>query len=416
MARNPEVDLLHCGDADTSLPEVVSRIRSGEPMKGLRGMMWRDGDEIIYEGRAANFTDLDAAPTPDFDEYFRMRTATRYEHHPAHRRAMLPIETARGCWYGMKNHCTFCGLNRAGMDFRAKKPERVLVMLKELSPLRGARLQRDRQHPRAGLHFDGCSARSPTRTPTYVCTTRSARSSQPRPSSARCGAGGLTSVQPGIESFSTHVLTLMRKNTTGMRQPRAAEVDDLLRHQQPVQHPLRLPRRDRPRTIARRPRCCAGSRHLQPPYAIARARPDRGSPMFEQPEAHAVHGLRPSACYRHIYPPSYDLNRVSYFFEHDTDRGLPRSSYSECISLVADWKRKWASTSRPCLRMVKTWESVSIHDGRGDEYRGYRFDDAEAALYELCTDARGIDELISDLDCPVDWVQTGCAGSSISIW
>jgi hypothetical protein len=29
--------------------------------------------------------------------------------------------------------------------------------------------------------------------------------------------GGLYSVQPGVESFFTHVLTLMKKHTTGMR-------------------------------------------------------------------------------------------------------------------------------------------------------------------------------------------------------
>ena len=46
---------------------------------------------------------------------------------------MIPIETARGCWWGMKNHCTFCGLNRQGMEFRAKSPDRVLSMLGELS-------------------------------------------------------------------------------------------------------------------------------------------------------------------------------------------------------------------------------------------------------------------------------------------
>jgi len=140
--------------------------------------------------------------------------------------------------------------------------------------------------------------------------------------------------------------------------------------------------------------------HLQPPYAIARARADRGSPMFEEPEQHSVSKLRPSRCYRYIYPPSYDLGRVSYFFDHDNDGGLPPESYRECIRLVCEWKRRWAKKSKPYLRMVKTWESVSIHDGRGDKYRGYRFDDADAAVYEGCTDARTIDELADELDHP----------------
>ena len=55
MARNPEVDFVHCGDADLTLPEIVSRVRGGEPMRGVRGIVWRDaeaGGRVTYEGRA----------------------------------------------------------------------------------------------------------------------------------------------------------------------------------------------------------------------------------------------------------------------------------------------------------------------------------------------------------------------------
>jgi len=403
MANNPEVDFLHCGDADASLPEVVSRVYSGEPMKGVQGMMWRDGEQVVYEGRAPNFADLDHAPTPDFDEYFHTRAATGYERHPGHRDVMLPIETARGCWYGMKNHCTFCGLNRAGMEFRSMKPERVLVLLKDLSRRYGIRDFNAIDNILAPAYISRLFGRLAD-AHTDLRLHYEIRPKLSRTQLGQMRRGGLVSVQPGIESFSTKVLTAMRKNITGMGNLEllkwttyhgvnnlynilygfAGETVDDYRDQAGVL-----------RKIA----------HLQPPYAIARARADRGSPMFEQPDAHAVHGLRPSRCYRYIYPPSYDLTRVSYFFDHDSDGGLPAESYRECIQLVADWKRKWRMQKRPYLRMVKTWESVSIHDGRGEKYRGYRFDDADAALYEHCADARTADELMSELDCSADWLQ-----------
>ena len=37
----------------------------------------------------------------------------------------LPIEASRGCWWGMKSHCTFCGLNGISMRFRSKSAERA---------------------------------------------------------------------------------------------------------------------------------------------------------------------------------------------------------------------------------------------------------------------------------------------------
>lgn len=215
MANNPEVDFVHCGDADDTLPEVVRRVYSSEPMKGVAGMMWRDGDEVVYEGRAANFADLDRTPTPDFDEYFRTRTATGYDRFPGRRAPMLPIETARGCWYGMKNHCTFCGLNRAGMRFRAKRPERVLDMLKELSGRYGIRDFNAIDNILAPAYVSRLFGRLAD----AHTDLRLHYEIRPKLSRAQLGLlrrGGLVSVQPGIESFSTNVLTSMRKNVTGM--------------------------------------------------------------------------------------------------------------------------------------------------------------------------------------------------------
>ena len=83
-------------------------------------------------------------------------------------------ETARGCWWGERQHCTFCGLNGATMAFRSKTPERVLVG--DRGAARSARrpgVQHRRQHPRhallphraadargGGPRARGCSGRS----------------------------------------------------------------------------------------------------------------------------------------------------------------------------------------------------------------------------------------------------------------
>src|SRR5262249_16923556 len=55
--------------------------------------------------------DLDQSPLPDFDDYFLALGAFADRHlvEPG-----LLAETSRGCWWGMTNHCTFCGLNGGG--------------------------------------------------------------------------------------------------------------------------------------------------------------------------------------------------------------------------------------------------------------------------------------------------------------
>ena len=133
MKGCPQVDYIHCGDADETLPKVIRRVYSGESMKGMPGIMWRENGHVVYNGRAPNLADMNKTPVPDFDEYFYARKQGHYDSYDDAQGVLLPIETARGCWWGVKNHCTFCGLNRAGMEFRSKRVENVIEQLDELS-------------------------------------------------------------------------------------------------------------------------------------------------------------------------------------------------------------------------------------------------------------------------------------------
>src|SRR5262249_18819827 len=45
---------------------------------------------------------------------------------------ILPFETSRGCWWGERSHCTFCGLNGISMAYRAMKPEPAIAQFKSL--------------------------------------------------------------------------------------------------------------------------------------------------------------------------------------------------------------------------------------------------------------------------------------------
>ena len=65
--------------------------------------------------------DLDALPYPDYGDYFAQMSPAQAETIPR----QLAVETARGCWWGAKKHCTFCGLNGATLAFRSKSPDRA---------------------------------------------------------------------------------------------------------------------------------------------------------------------------------------------------------------------------------------------------------------------------------------------------
>ena len=44
----------------------------------------------------------------------------------------LPFETSRGCWWGERAHCTFCGLNGVSMGYRAMSPDQAIALLNSL--------------------------------------------------------------------------------------------------------------------------------------------------------------------------------------------------------------------------------------------------------------------------------------------
>ena len=80
---------------------------------------------------------MDEIPTPRFDEYFERLAKTVFASEVM-REVRLPYETSRGCWWGAKSHCTFCGLNGTTMAFRSKSGDRVVGELTALArPRRG---------------------------------------------------------------------------------------------------------------------------------------------------------------------------------------------------------------------------------------------------------------------------------------
>ena len=150
--------------------------------------------------------------------------------------------------------------------------------------------------------------------------------------------------------------------------------------------------------------------HFQPPYGIVRARADRGSPMFTDPDSQSITQLRPATCYQYIFPKKrFNLDRVSYYFEHEMDDVLDEPHYARLVDSVSDWQRKWARPNRPSLQYRKTLKSIRIEDRRGRRRRTYTYRDRQAALYEFCADARTLHDIAGHFETDV-WMKEALNG------
>ena len=406
MKGCPEVDYVHCGDADETLPVAIRRLYSGQSMHGMPGMMWRNkdgGDRIAYAGRAPNLSDMNKTPVPDFDEYFYARKEGGYHYCDQAQGVLLPIETARGCWWGVKNHCTFCGLNRAGMEFRSKRVDNVIQQLDELSRRYGIldfnAIDNIIEPEYIDQLFNQLSAAN-----TDIRIHYEVRPSLSRAQLKQMRKGGLFSIQPGVESFSTHILKLMRKHTTGVRNLELIKWSTYYGINNLYNILLRFPGE----TLEDyRAQCDVISKipHFQAPWAVAKARADRGSPMYAEPETQSVTRLIPSACYDYLFPKDrFDLNRVSYYFEHEMDNTLQDHEYNEIFEAVDVWQNRWRQRPRPYLRYRKAWATILIEDGRNCSPRTTTYSDDYANLYEYCADARSRKDIAAKFeDAP--WVE-----------
>lgn len=136
----PWVDLVISGEADGFISGLCWSIlrNAGEiPASDLPAGVFapchrRQGYPGVPRGDGfprASTPSLDRLPPPDYDDYF-----AEWRRSPYHR-LILPsilLESSRGCWWGQRRRCTFCGLHNQGIHYRAKPWENVIHEIRTL--------------------------------------------------------------------------------------------------------------------------------------------------------------------------------------------------------------------------------------------------------------------------------------------
>jgi ribosomal peptide maturation radical SAM protein 1 len=379
------VDLAVTGEADASFPRLLHALAVGADPATVPGVSRRAGDRLLTAAPEAPTGDLDALPTPDYSEYFERAERLGLLSPAARREVWIPFESARGCWWGAKHHCTFCGLNGATMRFRAKSPGRVLDELAGL-----ARRYRS-------FRFEAVDNILDTRYlkelfPAIADSAadyqifHEAKANLTRAQLRLLARGGVTHLQPGLESLSSNVLRLMDKGV------RAAQNVNLLRWARYYGIDVAWSvlwgfpgetEADYAEQAALAPHLV----HLQPPENSGRIWLERFSPLYTDPERFGVRRRVPERSYRYVYPEGVDLDRIAYFFDYEVDGALPDAAYEPLRGALAMWSEAWHRESRPALTYWSAPGLLQIHDGRHRERAGtYTFEGLLADIYLACAD------------------------------
>jgi ribosomal peptide maturation radical SAM protein 1 len=312
--RFPFIDVVCSGEADYVFPQLVRRIRSGESLQDLGGVTFRVNGETVTSSAPQTFVDnLNDLPYPDHRDYYQALHASTAVSMVVPETTM---ETSRGCWWGQKHHCTFCGLNGMGMTYRSKTPDRAYQEIKYLlETYRSPEIFNTDNivdiryftelFPR--LAADGFKIQ-------LFYETKSNLKKNHLLSLWKVGS---TRFVPGIESLNTHVLTLMEKGVKGIQNVQLLRWSEEIGFEVMWNILCGFPGEtaDDYHQITRWIRAVT---HLPPPTVMTRFRLDRFSPMFKWPEKYGIVNIRSYHGYRLCYPfPEDSLLRLAYYQDCD---------------------------------------------------------------------------------------------------
>jgi ribosomal peptide maturation radical SAM protein 1 len=302
---------------------------------------------------------MDSLPVPNYSSYFEALKSSQIGSSIQPR---LLIETARGCWWGEKQHCTFCGLNGQTMGYRSKSPERAGEELLYLSKRYGIEQIEFVDNILDLKYIDTLFpelARAGSKLEFFLETKSNLRFEQLR----TLRQGGVRAIQPGIESFSNQVLQLMRKGCTGLQNIQLLRWCEELGITVFWNLLYGFPD-ESVAEYARMAELIPLLSHLQKPGYCGRIHVDRFSPLFTNAEFGVV-TPRPAAAYSYLYPLGAEqLRNLAYFFEFDYPDHRQPAEYAGALGEeVARWP-EWTDMGRPRLDLFQAGSMVLITDTR----------------------------------------------------
>jgi len=342
---------------------------------------------------------IQACVSLDYDSF--LESHEKFFKAPAAGVALL-FETSRGCWWGEKAHCTFCGLNGTGMSYRAMTSDSALQHINEIIDRYGDRVKYyscvDNIMPREYIPgiFAKISLR-PDITIFYEVKADLTAEDMEILSKAQ-----VKEIQPGIEALATSTLKLMRKGTSVFGNIRFLQNSRIYGIRIGWNLLIGFPGEEES-VYEKYYRDIPLLHHLQPPSGVFSVRFDRYSPYFTHPEKYHL-DLHPLDYYSFVYP--FDegvISRIAYFFsDHNFDAPYIINSSKWLTRLeqrIQAWKELWSAAPNgyPKLHFSATDGHPGVVDSRSGESKTISISDTEYNILIGFDQKKNISGLASQL-------------------
>jgi ribosomal peptide maturation radical SAM protein 1 len=339
-----EVDAFFGGFCRTLLTEGLDAADRHAP-EGVFGRRDRERRRMRLVTPRAVLHSLDDAAVPDFDDYFHALSASPLA---AHIQPGLVFESSRGCWWGMKHHCTFCGLNGEGMVFRSKSADRVVDEVMALRRKYGVEWLQAVDNIIDAKHLQTVLPRLVEyRDRPYLFYE--VKANLRRDHVKLLSDAGVRQIQPGIESMHDEVLHLLDKGNRWFTNVQLLKWSQEAGIKVSWNFLAGAPG-ERDEWYCELAEWLPALFHLEPPESsnALTIRYDRFSVYHNTPEAFGL-TLVPNAAYARVYPVDLDgATGLAYFFEDARAQRRERSMGHRALdAAVTAWRQAFDGDDAP---------------------------------------------------------------------
>lgn len=371
----PQIDYVFSGEADVAFPDFVPRLDRERPPRQVI-----DCEPVAH---------LDGLAMPVVDDFVAAFAAAGIDHIVW---PVLVVESSRGCWWGERNHCRFCGINDQTIPYRRKSPERVAAELRALAARHGIRVFAavDNILPSgtAGSRLLAAIANIDPPLSLFFEVKANTRREQ----LVEMARAGVARVQPGIESLDDDLLSLLRKgvsglqNVTFLRNCREIGI-------QPTWNVLYQIPGESLRSYDYMAAIIPFLEHLPPPLRESRIRLDRFSPFFEQASEYG-YSNRPFPGYEQVYGLDEErVTRLATFFRAEARNVLPEKAMEPVKVALEQWRERFQN-GQTVLAIVPAGDGAMIVDTRAVARKRFASIDATAVqVLEAFRSPAAIDEV-----------------------
>jgi len=388
----PWIDYVCTGEGEEVFPLFLRKVLRHGPTEPIPGILARHDRRLSVP---PPLQDLDQSPVPDHSDYFEQLARSGL----ATKGVLpdLPLESSRGCWWGEKCQCVFCGDPPNGLTYRSKSAGRVLAEIRRFEKnyrfchFNCVDEALDKNHITAVI---GKLGRSRSRPPIAY----QVRADLTRDELRTLYAGGVKYLVAGIESLSNALLRLMRKGTTALGNIQLLRWCEEIGIRAGWNILCGFPG-EPASEYERMAKLVPLLTHLRPPSDLVRFVLKRFSPYGMDPGHFGLTHVRPWPSYSFVYP--FDRRKLEGITDHFSFRyadGRQPFEYTRSLRRKVDeWANLWQTPDRshPRLDMRAAGDDVVINDTRPCAGRGtQRLRGLAAKIYRQCDSVQSLDTLV----------------------